>query len=81
MAGRMHKPLLVEGPPGCVKTELAYALAEAADTVVERLQKRLAHIQICEMGKRVGAHLLTRLTGLAQNCTVQIIEMESLWRP
>jgi MoxR-like ATPase len=34
----MHKPLLVEGPPGCGKTELAYAVAAAADTVVERVQ-------------------------------------------
>lgn len=38
LAGRMQKPLLVEGPPGCGKTELAYAVAMAAGTVVERLQ-------------------------------------------
>lgn len=38
LAARMKKPLLVEGPPGCGKTELAYAIAEAAGTVVERLQ-------------------------------------------
>ena len=38
LAARMRKPLLVEGPPGCGKTELAYAVAEAANTVVERLQ-------------------------------------------
>jgi MoxR-like ATPase len=38
LAARMQKPLLVEGPPGCGKTELAYAVAEAADSVVERLQ-------------------------------------------
>ena len=38
LAARMRKPLLVEGPPGCGKTELAYAVAEAAGTVVERLQ-------------------------------------------
>jgi len=38
LAVRMHKPLLVEGPPGCGKTELAYAVAAAANTVVERLQ-------------------------------------------
>ena len=37
-AARMHKPLLVEGPPGCGKTELAYAVAATANTVVERLQ-------------------------------------------
>ena len=38
LAARMQKALLIEGPPGCGKTELAYAIAEAADTVVERLQ-------------------------------------------
>jgi MoxR-like ATPase len=38
LASRMHKPLLVEGPPGCGKTELAYAVAAAAETVVERVQ-------------------------------------------
>ena len=38
LASAMHKPLLVEGPPGCGKTELAYAVAIAAGTVVERLQ-------------------------------------------
>src|SRR5208337_1461431 len=34
----MQKPLLVEGPPGSGKTELAYAIASAAGAVVERLQ-------------------------------------------
>lgn len=38
LASRMRKPLLIEGPPGCGKTELAYAVAEAANTPVERLQ-------------------------------------------
>lgn len=38
LAAKMRKPLLVEGPPGCGKTELAYAVAAAANTVVERLQ-------------------------------------------
>lgn len=38
LAAQMRKPLLVEGPPGCGKTELAYAIAAAANTVVERLQ-------------------------------------------
>jgi MoxR-like ATPase len=38
LAGRLQKPLLLEGPAGSGKTQLAYAVAEAADTVVERLQ-------------------------------------------
>jgi MoxR-like ATPase len=38
LAARLQKPLLVEGPPGCGKTELAYAVAAAAGTIVERLQ-------------------------------------------
>ena len=36
LVARMHKPLLAEGPTGCGKTELAYAVADAAGTVVER---------------------------------------------
>ena len=38
LAAEMRRPLLIEGPPGCGKTELAYAVARAAQTVVERLQ-------------------------------------------
>jgi MoxR-like ATPase len=38
LAAQLHKPLLLEGPAGSGKTQLAYAVAEAADTVVERLQ-------------------------------------------
>ena len=38
LAVRMQKPVLIEGPPGCGKTELAYAVAEAGGAVVERLQ-------------------------------------------
>ncbi len=38
LAARMKKPLPTEGPPACGKTELAYAIAEPAGTVVERLQ-------------------------------------------
>lgn len=38
LAARMQKPLLIEGPPGCGKTEIAYAVAEAAGASLERLQ-------------------------------------------
>ena len=38
VAGRMQKPLIIEGPPGCGKTELAVAIAQAGETVIERLQ-------------------------------------------
>jgi MoxR-like ATPase len=38
LAGRLQRPILIEGPAGSGKTELAYAIARAADTRVERLQ-------------------------------------------
>ena len=38
LAACLHKPLLLEGPAGSGKTQLAYAVADAAGTVVERLQ-------------------------------------------
>ena len=38
LAARLQKPLLLEGPAGSGKTQLAYAVADAADTAVERLQ-------------------------------------------
>ncbi len=38
LAAKLHKPLLLEGPAGSGKTQLAYAVAEAAGTYVERLQ-------------------------------------------
>jgi MoxR-like ATPase len=38
LAAKLQKPILLEGPAGSGKTELAYAVAEAARTTVERLQ-------------------------------------------
>jgi MoxR-like ATPase len=38
LAAKLHKPLLLEGPAGSGKTQLAYAVADAANTSVQRLQ-------------------------------------------
>jgi MoxR-like ATPase len=38
LAVTLHKPVLLEGPAGSGKTQLAYAVAAAANTIVERLQ-------------------------------------------
>jgi MoxR-like ATPase len=38
LSAMLHKPILLEGPAGSGKTELAYAVAKAANTSVERLQ-------------------------------------------
>ena len=38
LASQLHKPVIVEGPAGSGKTQLAHAVAAAANTTVERLQ-------------------------------------------
>jgi MoxR-like ATPase len=38
LSAQLHKPLLLEGPAGSGKTQLAYSVAQAAKTTVERLQ-------------------------------------------
>lgn len=38
LAASLHRPVLTEGPAGSGKTQLAYAVAAAANTAVERLQ-------------------------------------------
>ena len=38
LAARLGKPILAEGPPGSGKTDLAYAVAKATGSEVERLQ-------------------------------------------
>jgi MoxR-like ATPase len=38
LADRLQRPLLLEGPAGSGKTQLAYAIAEAGNTIIERLQ-------------------------------------------
>ncbi len=38
LADRLHRPILLEGPAGSGKTQLAYAVADAGRATVERLQ-------------------------------------------
>jgi hypothetical protein len=86
-AARMQKPLLVEGPPGCGKTELAYAFAAAAGTVAERVKGE--HVRFDELPlNRAGclffpsatAHLFTALLRLARYNLMTIQAIERLTR-
>jgi MoxR-like ATPase len=51
LAFTLGKPLLVEGPPGSGKTELACAIARAAGTQIERLQCYVGINEEKAMGK------------------------------
>jgi MoxR-like ATPase len=51
LAAKLQKPLLLEGPAGSGKTQLAYAVAEAAETAVERLQAYEGINEEKEIGK------------------------------
>ena len=44
LAMTLHKPLLVEGPPGVGKTEIAKVLAGVLDTQLVRLQGELNRV-------------------------------------
>jgi MoxR-like ATPase len=82
LAARMHKPLLVEGPPGCGKTELAYAVAAAADTVVERLQCYVGITEEKVIGKfdepLQKLYLETQATNLSQEWSQIRSQLHSL---
>ena len=62
LAAEMRRPLLIEGPPGCGKTELAYAVARSRGNnrrtaaMLYRDQRRQSHREI----RRGTAEALSR---------------------
>ncbi len=90
LATRMHKPLLIEGPPGCGKTELAYAVAEAAGAAVERLQCYIGISEEKAIGKfdealqkifleTQGEKLEKDWTEVRRDCTQSTSLRQGLW--
>jgi MoxR-like ATPase len=74
LAAELHKPLLLEGPAGSGKTQLAYAVAEAAGTAVERLQcyegvnEEKAIGKFDEALQRICVDLKSRFGGIDWDC-------------
>src|SRR2546430_17145630 len=74
LAAELHKPVLLEGPAGSGKTQLAYAGAEAAGTSVERLQcyegvnEEKAIGKFDEAFQRLSVELKSRSDGIDWEC-------------
>jgi MoxR-like ATPase len=74
LAATLHKPVLLEGPAGSGKTQLAYAIADAAGTIVERLQcyqginEDKAIGRFDESLQRICAELNAKSTSLDWDC-------------
>jgi MoxR-like ATPase len=53
LADQMQKPIIIEGPPGTGKTELAVAIAGAGGTVIERLHVTRASAKRRPLGNSI----------------------------
>ncbi len=94
LAVRLHKPVLLEGPAGSGKTQLAYAVAEAANTSVERsvdwqsVQTELHGPQFFSAGPLLRALqyekpcvlLIDELDKVDQAFEALLLELLSVWR-
>src|SRR5437899_4552729 len=74
LAAELHKPVLLEGPAGSRKTQLEYAVAEAAGTSVERLQcyegvnEEKANGKFDEALQRLSVELKSKSDGIDWEC-------------